>query len=97
MKQFKFYCPSELIRSIRVGVEMKLIAVSQDRVQINKTLNFIAAIKCMRAHRDGFTPTLDLKKTKQKKTDVHTKRLKYIFTYTKKKQKKNMHASKIHV
>ena len=41
VEQFKFYCPSELIRSIRVGAEMKLIAVSQDWAQINKTLNFI--------------------------------------------------------
>lgn len=41
---------------------MKLIAVSQDGVQINKSLNFITPIKCMRTHRDGFTPPPSLTK-----------------------------------
>lgn len=92
VKQFKFYCPSELIRSIRVGVEMKLIAVSQDRVQINKTLNFIAGYK-MHACTPRWIHTHPwFKKNKTKKNWCPHKKIEIHFHLHQKKQKKNMHA-----
>lgn len=62
MERFKFYCPLELMQAIEVGAVMMLIAVSQDQVQINHTLHFIAPIKRMHTHRDGFTTGVLLKK-----------------------------------
>ena len=67
---------------------MKLIAVSQDRVQINKTLNFITPIKCMRTHRDGFTP-VPSKRKKQNNTPMCTHKDGATFLFT---PKEKMHA-----